>query len=191
VPLAEIAPDVLHPLLRVPIGTLAKRVQRDPDIHCSSCGYNLRGLPVNGHCPECGKSIKETLEELAELDPTAHEQLRRAGLIALAALAGCAVDGVLFVMDAVALAERTLQDSGKPISARSVCAAATTVTPPATRRQTAWCKTSWLVSPQLESSEPAFATLILTASMSGFDESLGSRWARTQSRPQTYHDSRP
>jgi 2-amino-4-hydroxy-6-hydroxymethyldihydropteridine diphosphokinase len=123
VPLAEIAPDVLHPLLRVPIGTLAKRVQRDPDIHCSSCGYNLRGLPVNGHCPECGKSIKETLEELAELDPAAHEQLRRAGLIALAALAGCAVDGVLFVMDAVALAERTLQDSGKPISARSVCAA--------------------------------------------------------------------
>jgi 2-amino-4-hydroxy-6-hydroxymethyldihydropteridine diphosphokinase len=124
-PLAEIAADVLHPLLRLPIGVLAKRVQREPDIHCSSCGYNLRGLPVSGNCPECGKSIKETYEELAEQDPAAHEALRRSAVVALAALAGCAVDGVLFVMDAVTLAERAFAQSGGPghVTARHVCGA--------------------------------------------------------------------
>ena len=32
---------------------------------------------------------------------------------------------------------------------------------------------------------------MFTASISGRDESFGSRWARIQSRPQTYHESRP
>src|SRR3954453_11470062 len=45
--------------------------------------------------------------------------------------------------------------------------------------------------PQFASSEPVFATLMLTASISGLDESLGSRWARFQSSPHTYHERSP
>ena len=31
------------------------------DLTCSSCGYNLRGLMFDSLCPECGKSVTETL----------------------------------------------------------------------------------------------------------------------------------
>jgi len=31
------------------------------DLHCISCGYNLRGLDSSGQCPECGKAIGRTL----------------------------------------------------------------------------------------------------------------------------------
>src|SRR6266550_178635 len=50
---------------------------------------------------------------------------------------------------------------------------------------------SLLVRPQLWSSLPHLVTLMLTASMRGRDESVGSRWAAIQSRPQTYEESRP
>lgn len=30
-------------------------------IHCSVCGYNLRGSAVGGFCPECGSSIEKSL----------------------------------------------------------------------------------------------------------------------------------
>jgi hypothetical protein len=33
----------------------------DRDLHCVTCGYNLRTQPVDGVCPECGKSIRSTL----------------------------------------------------------------------------------------------------------------------------------
>lgn len=29
----------------------------ESDRQCGQCGYNLRGLPTNGKCPECGKDI--------------------------------------------------------------------------------------------------------------------------------------
>jgi hypothetical protein len=32
------------------------------DFPCSSCEYNLRGLPVVGHCPECGALIEPSLQ---------------------------------------------------------------------------------------------------------------------------------
>ena len=28
------------------------------DLHCIACGYNLRGLPVDGRCPECSAEIR-------------------------------------------------------------------------------------------------------------------------------------
>jgi len=31
------------------------------DVVCRKCGYNLRGLPQNGHCPECGTPIGVSL----------------------------------------------------------------------------------------------------------------------------------
>lgn len=35
--------------------------QIDRDVACVQCGYNLRGLPVTGLCPECGHGIAESL----------------------------------------------------------------------------------------------------------------------------------
>ena len=32
----------------------------DADLLCESCGYTLKGLPLDGHCPECGKPIGES-----------------------------------------------------------------------------------------------------------------------------------
>ncbi|UCE59921.1 MAG: hypothetical protein JSU63_21055 [Phycisphaerales bacterium] len=32
------------------------------DVPCISCGYNLRTLSVSGDCPECGHTVRETLE---------------------------------------------------------------------------------------------------------------------------------
>ena len=34
----------------------------DKDLPCLHCGYNLRGLKVGGHCPECGSRIRKSLE---------------------------------------------------------------------------------------------------------------------------------
>lgn len=30
------------------------------DLHCVACGYNLRGLPAEGRCPECGTEISRS-----------------------------------------------------------------------------------------------------------------------------------
>lgn len=38
------------------------------DRHCGQCGYNLRGLPVDGVCPECGYPIPRSLT-FAEVPP--------------------------------------------------------------------------------------------------------------------------
>ena len=32
------------------------------DVGCIGCGYNLRGLPPGGRCPECGASVEESLQ---------------------------------------------------------------------------------------------------------------------------------
>jgi hypothetical protein len=44
-----------------------------------SCKYNLRGLPSDGNCPECGRAIAESVRDQAELVPleTLH-RVRRA-----------------------------------------------------------------------------------------------------------------
>src|SRR5687768_15434828 len=31
-------------------------------LHCIDCGYDLRGLPAENNCPECGRPVLDTLE---------------------------------------------------------------------------------------------------------------------------------
>jgi hypothetical protein len=56
----------------------------DRDVPCRTCGYNLRGLAVDGACPECNASIGVSLarDELQFANPDWLRRVRR-GLIAV------------------------------------------------------------------------------------------------------------
>lgn len=51
------------------------------DLACVYCGYNLRGLPLSGKCPECGGSIWDAL--LRRDIPALRSALSNAGLACL------------------------------------------------------------------------------------------------------------
>jgi len=81
----------------------------EADLHCHNCGYNLRTLAVDRRCPECGVRIVETLKIL---HPTAQGDMRewlwnaiqadnRRKHEPIAKAAGCTVDAVMFVFDAL------------------------------------------------------------------------------------------
>lgn len=44
-----------------PVSESVGRAVLQRDVPCGNCGYNLRGLPRNGRCPECGRNIKDSL----------------------------------------------------------------------------------------------------------------------------------
>ena len=48
--------------LETPAKGLAAAAAVDRDASCIECGYNLRGLPIDGTCPECGAGIAASLE---------------------------------------------------------------------------------------------------------------------------------
>ncbi len=68
----------------VPVGRI------EENLPCVACGYTLRGLPVNGACPECGTEISRSLQgdRLAAADPqwlrtiVRGQRLLTAGMIA-------------------------------------------------------------------------------------------------------------
>ncbi len=45
---------------------------------CVHCGYNLRGLPLDGKCPECGEAVRRSLlgDLLKYADPDWLDRLR-------------------------------------------------------------------------------------------------------------------
>ena len=73
-PLAELAPDLVHPVSELTVREmLADLDEPEPvplatdgiitaDLACIGCGYNLRNLPVRHECPECGRPTLDTLD---------------------------------------------------------------------------------------------------------------------------------
>jgi hypothetical protein len=81
------------------------------DVPCAGCGYDLRGLPPDGRCPECGGSIPASLAQaaaapLAAGDDAAalHPWWRREMILAAStALAAAVVPTVAIAVAVVAL----------------------------------------------------------------------------------------
>ncbi|HEY1628568.1 MAG TPA: hypothetical protein VGF52_01845 [Tepidisphaeraceae bacterium] len=42
---------------------VAPIVPSESDLLCEGCGYTLKGLPLDGNCPECGKPIAQSVGE--------------------------------------------------------------------------------------------------------------------------------
>jgi len=61
-----------------PDGVAAVIAAIETDQPCARCGYNLRGLRPDGHCPECGSSIEQSLQGnlLRFADPAWLDRLR-------------------------------------------------------------------------------------------------------------------
>jgi uncharacterized repeat protein (TIGR04138 family) len=100
----------------------------DRDVSCAGCEYNLRGLPCTAVCPECACPVQDSLAELARLAPAAALELSDAWSEELARRVGCALDGVLFVFDALQIAfeaaDVAAEDGSQPprhVTARDIC----------------------------------------------------------------------
>lgn len=85
---------------------MAKSPIIDFDLECVGCGYNLRGLGPDQRCPECGQWIDDSLDEVRLARFEAAETERRSKLNPVANECGCAVDAVVYVLDAVAAVRR-------------------------------------------------------------------------------------
>jgi hypothetical protein len=64
------------------------------DLPCLECGYNLRGLPRYGRCPECGVDVGPSVDRLnartlADADPRWLRRLSEGSIVGLAAFLIC------------------------------------------------------------------------------------------------------
>src|SRR5258706_6479580 len=99
------------------------------DLPCIYCSYNLRALPIDQACPECGRPISRTWKAAQEgsyiqFQRTAHEIVRD-WLSDIARAASTPVDGLFFVWDAInflGASHRTGLDLGDPAERHATAA---------------------------------------------------------------------
>jgi uncharacterized repeat protein (TIGR04138 family) len=129
-PLAELAPDRMHPVSGLTIHEMLKDLDEgesfpartgviDRSVRCVGCGYDLRGLPARHVCPECGRPTTDSIKperfeppKSAESDdPFAGDvRLVRSHVAGIARECGCAQQAVLLVLDAIAVANADSTD---------------------------------------------------------------------------------
>lgn len=71
---------------------IALRIEND--VPCPDCGYNLRGLRLDGRCPECGRPTIDTFARplRARTGVLAEEMVRRPGVLLVGLLAWWVID---------------------------------------------------------------------------------------------------
>lgn len=69
------------------------------DLSCATCGYNLRGLPAAGLCPECGAAVKTSVETaVGRLEPEYGKRLWRIRIQAISSVLLFVAIGMLFAL---------------------------------------------------------------------------------------------
>jgi 2-amino-4-hydroxy-6-hydroxymethyldihydropteridine diphosphokinase len=147
-PLAEIAPQAVHPVSELTVGEMLADLDEpeaeddappEPgiiprDVRCVGCGYNLRGLPIRHTCPECGRPTTDSIdperyESAPGGNPYRDDPRLEQAAAALATDIGYAPQAVLMVHDAMHDASHTAEfaereglslDTSRDASARDV-----------------------------------------------------------------------
>jgi 2-amino-4-hydroxy-6-hydroxymethyldihydropteridine diphosphokinase len=133
-PLAELAPDLVHPISELTVRAMLKDLDEDDalptrtgvidrSVRCVGCGYDLRGLPARHVCPECGRPTSDSLKPERFEPPRAAEnddpfagdvRLVRSHVAGIARECQCDQRAVLLVLDAIDLASaRSGDDRGR------------------------------------------------------------------------------
>src|SRR5947207_9448973 len=69
------------------------------DLSCNACTYNLRSLPLDGRCPECGELVYHTAVRDVRFHADAVYTARSERFRALAESSGYPVDAFMVVQD--------------------------------------------------------------------------------------------
>lgn len=98
---------------------------------CVQCGYDLEGLAALGQCPECGRSIVDSLAARLDLDPRAGPEVpfpRRVAATLLLAAAGCLGGSLVFGALLARLALEATAGPAAPFLGHALSAAAVALT---------------------------------------------------------------
>src|SRR4051812_27995838 len=97
------------------------------DIPCINCRYNLRGIPIDHPCPECGIKILRSVTTAIRSSINSHSQDNYPQnprlFVPAATVSGHVVDFLIFVFDAVGGADTAPRIMRPEYSARDICIA--------------------------------------------------------------------
>jgi uncharacterized repeat protein (TIGR04138 family) len=98
------------------------------DLLCIKCSYNLRGLPLETNCPECGETVRRTWNAARRGMYPGFRQVAhgifRDWLSEIARRAGIDANGFFFVMEAISFTRPDPEDgNGYHAMAADICTA--------------------------------------------------------------------